>query len=268
MEQLKGKLMTVRTLAEDFRRLGMCPGMTVIVHSSFKSIGSWVLGGPVSVILALEEVLGPEGTLVMPAHSTDLSDPAGWQNPPVDPAWWDVIRENMPPYDRDLTPTNRMGIIAELFRKQNGVLRSAHPQLSFAARGKHAGMVTDNHSYEYGLGENSPLARIYELDGHVLLLGVDNGNNTSIHLAECRSSYPSKQETAAYAPVVANGQRQWIGYADLAYDSSDFSRIGEDFERDTGLVKRGLIGQSSALLLPQRAVVDYAVEWMKRNRKS
>ena len=85
------------------------------------------------MILGLEEVIGDEGTLVMPAHSSDLSDPSIWKNPAVPESWWEMIKENMPDFEPDLTPTRQMGAIPECFRKQSGVLRSNHPQVSFAA---------------------------------------------------------------------------------------------------------------------------------------
>ena len=61
--------------------------------------------------------------------------------------------------------------------------------MSFAAWGKHAEFVTDGHSLDNGLGETSPLARVYDLDGYVLLLGVDYDSNTSFHLAEYRAPH-------------------------------------------------------------------------------
>ena len=64
----------------------------------------------------------------MPMHSSDLSDPADWHNPPVPDLWWEVIRDTMPAFDPDLTPTCGMGIIPDTFPKQQGVLRSFHPQ--------------------------------------------------------------------------------------------------------------------------------------------
>src|SRR3954454_8627179 len=96
---------TVDTLRADFAALGVCPGMTLIVHSSFRTLGGWVCGGPAAVILALEDVLGPTGTLVMPTHSGDLSDPTQWHHPPVPEAWWPIIRDAMPAYRPDLTTT-------------------------------------------------------------------------------------------------------------------------------------------------------------------
>lgn len=267
MQEIQGRLITVDTLAEDLRRLGVSPGMTLIVHSSFKSLGSWVLGGPAAVILALEQTLGPEGTLVMPTHSSDLCDPAGWRNPPVNPAWWDEIREQMPPYDPSLTPTRMMGAIPECFRKQDGVMRSRHPMQSFAAWGKHAERITAEQSYDYSMGEQSPLARVYELDGRVLLLGVGNANNTSLHLAEVRANYAGKREMTARSPIRKDGGSCWLSYTELEYDSDDFERLGEQFEKETGLVTRGKIGDAESLLIPQRAIVDYAVKWLEGNRK-
>ena len=143
---------TVASLQADLRALGVTPGMVVLVHSSLSAMG-WVCGGPVAVILALQKALGPDGTLVMPTHSGDLTEPSRWESPPVPESWWPVIREAMPAFDPDLTPTRAMGTIPETFRKQRGVLRSVHPHVSFSARGPRAEEITGNHSLANGLGE-------------------------------------------------------------------------------------------------------------------
>ncbi len=262
-------LATVESLQTDFKALGIDTGMVLLVHSSLSAIG-WVCGGAVAVILALQEVLGKTGTLVMPTHSTDLSDPSQWKNPPVPKSWWQTIRDTMPAYDPDVTPTRSMGKIAETFRKQRGVVRSAHPQSSFCASGPQASYIINNHSLTFGMGENSPLARIYDLGGFVLLLGVQHSSNTSIHLAEYRADFPTKSVVQESAPILQEGLRIWATFEDIDVDASDFDRIGADFLRsDTGrFVRCGQVGIANCQLIPQLAIVDFAVEWLAENRKN
>ena len=269
--QVVGKtktLVTIESLETDFKALGIEKGMVLIVHSSLSALG-WVCGGAVAVIIALQEVLGETGTLVMPAHSTDLSDPSQWENPPVPESWWQTIRETMPAYVPDLTPTRSMGKIAETFRKQSGVLRSAHPQSSFSACGPQASYIVNNHSLAYGFGEHSPLARVYDLHGSVLLLGVDHSSNTSIHLAEYRADFPSKRIVQEGAPISQADSRVWTTFEDIDVDDSDFDRLGADFLRsDAGkVVQRGKVGIADCQLMPQRAVIDFAVDWLGKNRE-
>lgn len=123
------------------------------------------------------------------------------------------------------------------------------------------------HSLEMGLGEDSPLARIYDLGGHVLLLGVGNLNNTSLHLAECRASYAGKKETLGGAPIMVDGVRQWVEFKELDWDSDDFVQLADQFGQETGLITYGQVASATAQLIPQREIVDYALNWMEQNRK-
>ncbi len=258
---------THELLSRDLRTLGLEPGMTVVVHSSLSALG-WVCGGEVTVVQALMDTIRPFGNIVMPTHTGHLSDPARWEAPPVPQSWWEPIRRSMPPFDPEITPSRGMGCIPELFRTLPDVVRSSHPHFSFAAWGEGSVEICANHPLDYGIGEGTPLARVYERDGFVLLLGADFDTNTSFHLAEYRSHYRTREELYRMAPVLVNGHRRWKKYRDINIDSEDFAQLGRDFcrshEKD---VRIGSVGAGKAHLFRQRAAVDYAVEWFVKNRK-
>ena len=112
------------------------------------------------------------------------------------------------------------------------------------------------------------MARLYELDAWVLLLGVGHISNTSLHLAEYRADYPGKRLARCGAPVEMEGRRKWVEFEDIELDESDFETIGESFAKETGLVRVGPVACATAQLMPQPALVDYAVQWIERNRRS
>jgi aminoglycoside 3-N-acetyltransferase len=249
-------------LADDLRQLGVRPGSVLLVHTSMSALG-WMCGGPQAVVGALLDALGPDGTLVVPTHTNANSEPSEWQNPPVPEDWWPVIRAEMPAFDPARTPSGWMGAVPELVRTWPGARRSDHPHYSFAAVGPAAEPVTAGHELTSGLGEGSPLARVHDLDGDVLLLGADHGSNTSLHLAEYRIASPKRG--ASGAAVVRDGRREWVTWEDVIGDESDFERLGAAFD-DTGAVRIGRAGGGEARLMNQRELVAFGVAWMAENR--
>lgn len=254
---------SVASLRADLARMGIEPGMTVMVHSSLARLG-FVAGGAQAVVTALLDSVTTDGTLMMPTHSGALSDPAAWKNPPIPQDWWPEVRATMPAFDRTLTPTRAMGAIVECFRHVPGVIRSNHPIVSAAAVGPNAEFLTSTHALEYGLGEDSPQARLYDVDGHILLLGVTHANNTSLHLGEYRSP-STKRWTTRSSPIVRDGHRQWVSYPDLDEDESDFELIGDAFAA-AGFETHGPVGAGEARLMRSRDLVDFAVDWMNEHR--
>lgn len=247
------------------KEAGVAEGQNIIVHTSLGSIG-FVCGGAQVVVDALLNTVGSEGTIVMPTQSWKNLDPetgVHWEEPEE---WWQIIRDNWPAYDKRITPTNTMGCVAECFRTYPGSVRSDHPARSFAANGKNAEYIVANHDLSDIFGETSPLAKLYELDSKVLLIGVDYDKNTSIHLADVRAEYPSKHNTTEHSAVMENGKRVWKTYDTLYVDGEDFKEIGRAFESEYN-VNKTMLGNAQLRLMNMRELVDFAVRWIEINRK-
>ncbi|WP_348608890.1 aminoglycoside N(3)-acetyltransferase [Halobaculum rarum] len=254
--------LTTDGLRADLRELGVTSGETALVHSSLSAIG-WVAGGAPTAVDALLGAVTARGTLAVPTHSTQLSDPASWENPPVPDEWVEEIKAEAAPYRPAVTPTRGVGAIPECLRDYPGAKRSRHPTTSFAAWGADAEAVTADHAYDSSMGEDSPLARLYERDALIVRIGVDA--NTSLHLAEYRADYGGEPEPNG-GPVLVGGEREWIEFAEPE-SRDDFRAIEAAFEAARGdEVWRGTVGDAEATVCRMRPLVDFAVEWMEANR--
>jgi aminoglycoside 3-N-acetyltransferase len=254
---------SVRSISQDLRNLGLQGGQTVLVHSALSAFG-YVVGAERSVVTALLDTLGPDGTLVVPTHSSDLSDPSQWAHPPIPPSWWNTVRAEMPAYDPQLTGTRKMGAIPEFVRHLPGAIRSAHPKSSFCALGPNADFITANHGLENGFDDHSPLGRLYDLGASILLLGVGHLNNTMLHLAEGRAP-ATRPVTTDGSPMMVNGVREWVAYQSLDYEARDFEQVGAAFAT-SGLERAGLVGGAASRLLPVVPLVDFATTWFAQHR--
>ncbi|GAA3446155.1 aminoglycoside N(3)-acetyltransferase [Planomonospora venezuelensis] len=256
-------LSTIGDLVTGLRSLGVAEGDVLLVHCSLSRLGH-VAGGAGAVVLALREAVGEGGTLVVPAQSWQLCDPAYLADPAVPEAWWETIRSATPPYDPAWTPSRSMGAVAEALRTMPGARRSGHPHRSFAAWGRHAAAVTARHDLDDPVGEGSPLSAVHDLDGRVLLLGVGHEKNTSLHLAEARTGLP-RERVPNGAPLLIGGERRWVRFTEPAVDDADFAAAGAAFA-GTGGVRQGAIGAATALLMSQRDLVGFAAPWFRAHR--
>jgi aminoglycoside 3-N-acetyltransferase len=163
-----GRPIVTQTMIEaGLLALGLGPGDIVIAHSALRSFG-WVEGAEDAVIDALLGVVGPTGTVCMPALSYGDYGP---QNPP-------------PPFDPHSTP-GIVGRIPERFRQRPEASRSLHPTHSISAIGAGAAEILRDHDRSpTPCGPNSPWGHIARAGGSILMIGVGTQPCTMFHGAE------------------------------------------------------------------------------------
>ena len=244
-------------LRRDLLTLGVQPGMTLTVHSSLSAIG-WVIGGAPTVVRALIDSVGEEGTLVMPAATPMDCDPATWTSAKVPPNWLDETRENLPLFDRQTTPTT-LGAIPETFRCWPGTQRSEHPVESVCARGPSAAAITAEHPLEFSEGPGTPFAKLHDLESWILLLGVGFNRCTALHFAE--SMADQRRTTSVRFPASRDARRVWIEVPNVADDNdTHFPIIGEKYLL-AGRARQTRVGEAMATLFPMRDLVDFATKY-------
>lgn len=231
--------MSRATLAAQLGALGVQQGSVLLVHMSYRAVRP-VDDGPRGLIDALRDAVGPDGTIVMPSWTGD-----------------DAL-----PFDaRSTRASEDLGVTADVFWRLPNVDRSAHC-FAFAALGPHAARITADplplppHRLE------SPVGRVYELDGQVLLLGVGHDANTTIHLAEVMAQVP--YGVPKHITVLENGQPTRIEYLENDHCCARFAFVGE-WLRASGLQREGRVGNAHACLVRSRDVVRVVVDRLTDN---
>lgn len=229
----------VPEVVAQLRALGVAPGDVVLVHTSFRAVRP-VAGGPAGLIAALGQAVGREGTIAMPSWTGDddaVFDPAST------------------PAAADL------GVVPEIFRLLPGVQRGRHA-FAFAARGPRAdAILADNlvlppHQHE------SPVGRVLDADGKVLLLGVDHDASTMLHLAELLADVPYRRPK--HITVARDGQPTRIDYAENDHCCELF-RLADGWLKDRGLQADGMVGHAPAKLMRARDVIDVVIPKLTAN---
>ncbi|MFI7406697.1 aminoglycoside N(3)-acetyltransferase [Streptomyces sp. NPDC049541] len=261
-------VVTRSALAEGLTGLGIRPGATVIAHTSLSSFG-YVVGGAHSVLLALRDTLGPQGTLVMPAFTPQLCHPHTWRAPDLARAAADPdTAAQMPPFDPRRTPVARtMGVLPELLRTQPGTRRSSHPHVSFAAQGPLADGIVRDHPAAWRLAAHGPLGRLWDLDATVLLLGAPWEKCTALHLAEYATAYPGRRAGLWAVPEPdGHGRTRWLEVPELLVWEGDFDGIGAAYEAAGGPLATARVGGALCRAVPLRPLVRFACRRLADHR--
>lgn len=220
-------------LVEQVRGLGVARGGVLLVHTSFRALRP-VEGGPERLVDALLEAIGPAGTLVMPSFTADDDAPFFPGTTPAAPD---------------------LGIVAETFRRRPGVRRSDHP-FAFAAHGPLAAEITADPLPLPPHIPASPVGRVHDRDGQVLLLGVEQDSNTTLHLAELIAGVPYR--VPHHCTVFRDGKPTRIDYGENDHCCQRFA-LADEWLGAAGKMAEGTVGHGRAKLMRARELVAAAV---------
>lgn len=260
-------VITKSRLVNDLQALGMSEGLTVMLHASVRNIG-WVVGGPDVVLDAILEVLTLEGTLMMLVGCEDGTyEMSEWPEEKQQ-----AYLEECPAFDPARTRAYRKwSILTEYLRTRPGAFRSNHPDGSFAAVGRLAEFLTADHPLQYGYGPGSPLAKLCEVGGHVLILGSPLECVTLLHHSEHMAQVPNKRIVHYRAPMLVNGRREWVDVEEfdtnegiVAWPDDYFGTIVSTYLA-TGNGQAGKVGSADSHLLDAASLNSFAIDWMERN---
>jgi len=218
---MDGSLINRDGIARALAELGLKRDDIVIVHSSLSSIGR-VDGGADAVVDAFLEVIGPGGTLLVPAFGA-------------------------------------LGIITEVVRNRPGAVQSCHPKASVAGIGRDAEAICKDHWKESTAhGEGTPYLRIAEMGGYVCLLGVDQDRNTTLHSPESLLCLPYLNPTKEITFATDEGEvtKSWDYFPGPHRDFIGIDKV----LRESGKMQAGLVGRAVARLIKSRDLIDICVE--------
>jgi aminoglycoside 3-N-acetyltransferase len=263
--------MTRSELVVGLRGLGVEPGMVLMAHVRLSAF-RWVVGGIDTVLEALRDAVGQSGTLL--AFT-------GWEDSPYHvplwdayPHWRDAYRDHGPAFDPATSSARRdFGRFPERLRTWPGAHRSAHPEASFAAIGPASQQLLAEQRDNDPFGVDSPLDRLCETDGRVLLLGAPLNRLTLCHHAEALTDLPGRRFHTFRARVAGRGVREYR-VIDTFYGAFPYYEHGRGIGSPVGTMaehaaaagtgRSTRIGAATVWLFDARATLAAVRGWLER----
>ena len=239
---------TRERIAVDLRALGVRPGTTLLMHSSLSSLG-FVVGGAGAVIGALSEVIGPDGTLVLPTHS------------------WERAGRGDFTFDLRSTPSC-VGVISEAFRTMPGVTRSLHPTHAVSAMGPRAAYLTEGHELaSTPCGEGTPYARLIDERCQILFLGTTLDQNTIFHTLEAfaQVGYLLRDEDEVFSVTDAKGQTREMRFRRHERGLNRRFAATEGLLESRGILRKGMVAGSPSLLVESAPMAELISGLLREN---
>jgi Aminoglycoside N3''-acetyltransferase len=241
----------MQDLIDGIKGMGIIPGDTILVHSSLKSFG-YVEGGVQTVIGALLKSVGEEGTIIVPTFTGKRSD----------------SKEVPPVFDVRYTPC-RTGKIPETFRNMEGAKRSLHPTHSVAAIGAKRDYIIEGHeNLLTPCSEGSPFHKNALLGGYIMLIGVDQERNSTVHSCEeiANVPYHLHKEITDIFITSYNGEKVLVRTKLHNWEKplTNFNKFEEPF-LERGIMKIGKIGGSTIRLIKADGMYEVALDLLRKN---
>lgn len=259
----KHSMNTKDTLTAQLLNLGLKANDIIMLHASMRAIGR--VESPDSITQAIMEAIRPDGTLMMYVGCESKYEAVGRGK--ISASEERIILEQCPAFDPDTAIARPdYGILAECFRCSPGVTCSSNPGARMAALGAKARWLIANHSLNYGYGAESPLAKLYESGGKLLLLGSDLDQVTILHYAEHIAPIQNKRIARFKVPLLQNGSREWVDVEE--YDTSIgirrwpeqfFATILDSYLKEHHVYPEK-VGKADSYLIDVKSLVDLAVQ--------
>jgi aminoglycoside 3-N-acetyltransferase len=262
---------TRASLGDDLIRIGLRAGDTVMIHAAMSKVGP-MLNGPDALSMAMLDVVGPEGTMLVytswDSVHEDLLDDAGR----VLAEW----RQHVPGFDPQTSRAVRMnGIIAEFVRTMPGTRRSGNPGASVAAMGKRAEWITADHPQDYGYGESSPLAKLVAVEGRVLMVGAPWDTMTLIHHADHLADLPDKLVRRYEVPFADGARTTWRFIEEFDTTEPVIAGLPDNYIEqivtayvETGAGRQEQIGLAPSLLVDAKPMLAFGISWLEARATS
>ena len=245
---------SVAALRAALESAGVTKGGTVVVHSSLMHLGR--LEGvphseyPARVADLFLELLGPEGTLAVPASN------------------WDYGRQGVP-FDLQSTPSAKdLGVLSRHLLERPEVVRSVNPTFSLAIVGARAEWLCaggNGHAFGY----DSAWDRLYQVDARMIFLGCDLNALSFTRYMEMRFGVPYLYNKLFAIPVLDRGQPidtpivSLLRYHHIPVEY-DLKRFEQEL-RDRGVLTETPLGGAHIRSVPSRACLDVGMECLKRD---
>ncbi len=240
---------SIDDLIRGFKALKIEYGDVIFVHSSLSSLG-YVVNGVNTVINALLEVVGDEGTIIMPTFTGSIKDCL--ENPPFfkydEPCWTGVIPEN--------------------FRRRGDSIRSLHPTHSVASIGSKAYTIVKGHEDSLSpCGDGTPYIQLYRLNGKIMFLGVDLACNTFFHTVEELADVPYHLQPEPVKVKIEDRNCRVLRREMYlhAYGTPRRFREAERFLMEEDIIRIGMIGRAEVRIIDAREMLDVTIKKLREN---